>query len=70
MGTVVKVKVCDLKDEVRELFYRRLRKYLAVVVQGVYGKRRFLMRFQYGCENNIAYNQITIMALERTPMTK
>ena len=67
---MVKVKVGDLKDEVRELFYRRLRKYLAVVVQGVYGKRRLLGRFQYGSEKDMTSNQLTSVTVESIPMTK
>ena len=48
VGAVVKSKIGELEEEVREGFLRILRKELTVVVQGVYGKKRFLMRFQYG----------------------
>ena len=46
MGTLAKAKVGELEDEVREGFFRRMRNYLNGVVQGVSGKRRFLVRFQ------------------------
>ena len=46
LGTVVKAKLGELEDEVREGFFRRMRNYLNGVVQGVSGKRRFLVRFQ------------------------
>ena len=48
VGTVVKAKVGDLEEEVREGFLRRLRKELTGVVQEVSGKNRFLLRFQDG----------------------
>ena len=32
MGTVLKVKVCELEGKVGELFSRRMRKYLIIVV--------------------------------------
>ena len=49
MGMVVKAKVGELEDEVREGFSRWMRKHLTGVVQGVSGKRWSLLRFQYGC---------------------
>ena len=42
---MVKANVGELGNEVREGFYRSLRKELTDVVQGVYGKRRLLVRF-------------------------
>ena len=50
MGTVVKAKVCELEEEIREGNLRRLRKEVTGMVQGVVGKRRYLVRFQYGGE--------------------
>ena len=43
MGAVVKENVGELYNEVREGFSRRPRKELTGVVQGVSGKRRFLV---------------------------
>ena len=62
VGTVVKFKVGELEEEVREGFFRRIRKLLTGVVQGVSGKKRFLVRFHDGCEKNLSSNQLTIVA--------
>ena len=35
------------------------------MVQGVLGKKRFLVRFQYRCKKNMSLNQLTIMILEK-----
>ena len=32
------------------------------VVQAILGKRRFLVRFHDGCENNLSSNQLTVVA--------
>ena len=48
MGTVVKAKIDELEEEVRVDSPRRIRKELTGVVQGVLGRRRFLVRFQNG----------------------
>ena len=45
-GTVVKAKIGDLEEEVRSVSSRRTRNDLTDVVQGVSGRRRFLVRFQ------------------------
>ena len=47
-GTVVKAKISELEEEVRAGNSRRMRKELTGVVQGVSGRRRFLVRFQNG----------------------
>ena len=47
-GTVVKAKIGELEEEVRAGNLRRMRKELTGVVQGVLGRRRFLVRFQNG----------------------
>ena len=52
----MKSKVGELKEEVREIFSRRLTNYLTGVVKGVFGKRMFLVRFQYGNEKNLTLN--------------
>ena len=46
VGKVVKAKTSDLEEEVRVGSSRRMRKELTDVVQGVSGRRRFLVRFQ------------------------
>ena len=45
VGMVVKAKVCELEEEIREGFLRRLRKDMNGVVQEVVGKRRYSVRF-------------------------
>ena len=54
VGTVVKAKMCELEEEVRLGSSRRMRKDFTGVVQGVSGRRRFLVRFQNWCENNMS----------------
>ena len=68
MKMVVKANVGELKDEVRELFYRKLRKEFTGVVQVVYGKRMFLVRSQDGCEKDLTSNQIIVMKLYNSPV--
>ena len=53
MGAVVKSKIGDLEEEVRAGSLRRMRKDFTVVVKGVEGGRRFLVRFNDRCKNNI-----------------
>ena len=60
-GAVVKDKICELEEEVRAGNSRRMRKYLTVVVQGLLGRRMFLVRFQNGCKDNLSSNQITVV---------
>ena len=45
MGTVVKAKVGELDEDLREGFLRRFRKEFTSVVQGVSGKKRLLVKF-------------------------
>ena len=47
-GTVVKAKIGDLEEEVRAGNSRRMSKELTGVVQGVSGRRRFLVSFKNG----------------------
>ena len=63
MGAVVNAKVGDLEEDVREGLTRRLRKELTSVLQGVSGKKRFLVRFQYGCKKDMTSNNFTIVIL-------
>ena len=68
LGAVVKAKIGELEEEVREGFLRRMRKELTVVFQGVSGKKRFLVRFQYGCRNYLASNKLTVVIVEKIPV--
>ena len=61
----MKSKVGELDEEARDEFLRRLRKELMGVVQGVSGKKRFLVRFQYGREKYLTLNQLTVVAVEK-----
>ena len=47
-----------------------MRKELTGVVQGFSGKKRFLVRFQDGCKNNMSSNQLTIVIVENIPEEK
>ena len=53
VGTVMKAKVGDLEEEIREVFLRRLRKDMNGVVQEIVGKRRYLARLQDGEEKDM-----------------
>ena len=44
---VVKANISELEEEVGERFSRRTRKEFTDVVQGIYGKKSLLERFQY-----------------------
>ena len=61
VGTVVKAKIGELEEEVRAGSSRRMRKELTGVVQGVCGRRRFLVRFHNGFEKNLSSNQLTVV---------
>ena len=65
--TVLNVKLCELEDEVREVFSSSLRKDLNGLVESVSGKRRFLVRF---CENNMTSNQLNGLTVDRIPVTR
>ena len=43
---------------------------LTGVMQGVPGKKRFLVRFQDGCKNNLSSNQLTMVIVEKIPEEK
>ena len=45
VGTVVKSKVDELDEEIREIFVGRLRKEMTGVLQEFVGKRSYLVRF-------------------------
>ena len=61
VGTVVKAKTGELEEDVRVGSARRMRKELTGVVQAISGKRKFLVRFHDGCENNLSSNQLTVV---------
>ena len=59
-----------MEDEVRAGFSRKLRNDFTGLLQGIYGNRRFLVRFQDGFEKDIILNRLTVMSVERSPMTE
>ena len=63
-GMVVKAKIGELEEEVRTGSSIRIRKKLTGAVQGVLGRKRLLVRFQNGCENNMYSNQLTFLIVE------
>ena len=60
---VVKAKVGELEDDIREGFLRRSRKEMTGVVQEIVGKIRYLVRFQDRLEKEISSNYLTIMVV-------
>ena len=40
------------------------------MAQGVSGKRRFLLRFKYGCDKDMTLDQLATMTVEKSPMTE
>ena len=54
VGTVVKAKIGELEEEVRAGDSISMRKEFTGVVQGVLGRRKFLVRFHNGCEKNMS----------------
>ena len=69
-GTVVKSKIGELEEKVRVSSSRRIRKELTGVVQGVSGRRIFLVRFQNGCKKNLSLGQFTAVIVEKIPEEK
>ena len=68
VGTVVKAKIGNLEEKVRVGSSRRMRKELTGVVQGVSGRRRFLVRFHNWCKKNLSSNQLTVMIVDKIPV--
>ena len=56
VGTVVKAKVSDMEEDIREGFLRMLRQEMTGVVREVVGKRRYLVRFHDGLEKDMLLN--------------
>ena len=67
-GMVVKAKVGELEEEVRGIFLMWLRKNFTGVIQGVYGKKMFLVRFQDGCEKYLTLNKLTVIIVDKSPV--
>ena len=65
VGTEVKANIGELEEEVMEGCSRRMRKELTDVIQGISENKRFLVRFQDGCKNNLSSNQPTIVIVEK-----
>ena len=63
VGTVVKAKVGDLEEEIREGFLRRLRKEINGEVKEVVGKRIYLVKLQDGLEKELLSNRLTIVVV-------
>ena len=61
---VVKSKIGELEEDIRAGNPRRMSKEFTGVVQGFLGRRRFLVRFQNGCKNNMSSNQLTVVVVE------
>ena len=68
MGVVIKSKLGELEEEVREGFLRLLRKELTGVFQGVSRKRRFLASFQYGCKKAVILEKRPVEEEPKVPM--
>ena len=68
VGAVVKSKLGELEEEVREGFLWLLRKEFNGVVQGLSGNNSLLVRSQYGCEKALTSNKLTVMILDKIHM--
>ena len=68
VGAVVKAKIGELEEEIRAGNSRRMRMEFTGVVQGVSGRRRFLVSFQNWCEKNLSLNQLTVVIVENIPV--
>ena len=63
VGTIVKYKVGELEEELREGFFMQFRKELTGVVQRFSGNKRFLVKLQDGSEKYITLNQLTVVTV-------
>ena len=63
VGTVVKAKIDELEEEVREGFLREIRKELTGVTQGVSAKKKFLVMFKDGRKKYLTSSQLIIVIL-------
>ena len=64
-GIIVKGNIGELEEEVMAGNSRRMSKEFTDVVQGVSGRRRLLVRFHNGCENNLSSNQLTVVIVDK-----
>ena len=70
VGTVIKSKIGELEEELREGSSIRMRKELTGVVHGVLWRRSLLVRFHNGCEKNLSSNQLTVVIVYNIPEEK
>ena len=70
VGAVVKAKVGELEDEVMVVFSRRTRRYFTGVLQLVSGKRSFLVIFHDRWKKYLTSNQLTVVIVDRFPVTE
>ena len=63
VGAVVKSKVGEMEEDIREGFSRRLRKEITGVMQEVVGKRSYSVRFQDWLKKEMSSNQLTIVVV-------
>ena len=60
-GVVFKENIGELEEGGSLGCLKRMRNDLTGVVQGISGKKRFLVNFQDGCKNNLSSDQLTIV---------
>ena len=70
VGTIVKAKIGELEEEAMTGISISTSKELTAVVQGFPGRRRFLVRFQNGCQKNMSSNQLTVVIVQKIPEEK
>ena len=63
VGTVVKAKVYELEEDLRDGCSRRLMNDMSGLVQEVVGKRRYLARLHYGGKKEMSLDQLTIVVI-------
>ena len=63
VGAVMKSKVGELEEGIREGFSRRLRKAITGVVQEVVGNIMYLVRLQDGLEKEMFSNHLTFLVV-------
>ena len=63
VGTVVKAKVGELEEDIREGFLRKLRKLMSGVVREVVMKCRYSVRFHDRLEKEMSSKQLNIVVV-------
>ena len=61
MGAVVKAKVGDLGNITREGRIRRMRKEVVICFQAVVGKKKFLVKIEYGNKKYIISSSLVFL---------